>query len=521
MTLALRYAVRSDVGLLREGNEDSAYAGPHLLAIADGMGGHAAGEVASAVAISALAPLDTDTAGLDMLQALSDAVSEANSVLQEITQSDPSTEGMGTTLTALLWSGSEVALCHIGDSRAYLLRDGAFQQITHDHTLVQSLVDEGRLTREAAASHPQRSLVMRALQSSIPADPDLTMLQAERGDRYLLCSDGLSDVVSDETLQKTLMQLADLDEAVEQLVDLAIRSGGPDNITCILADVTDAETGPAAPTEGAVIVGALASGDVQAPLRSDSPAARAHLLTRGRHRAAETAAGAGDGDDTADGHRAGRGTDGIPAAGAVTGLTYQAATRPDGIGAVQDGDETDDDDDDDDHQPAGHRRHRWPVVTFILVILVGVVGVGGYYGWSVTQSQYFVGTADGHVAVFRGVNEPVAGISLFSVVQRTSIPVAAMPATEAAHVRTTIPARNLAQARQIVLRIKRGYQCDLALEAIAKWTAGKPKPVSLVHHKRGKLGRRLTHALAAPKLPAYPPRPVLPPYCAALTGVTG
>ena len=172
MTIALRYAVRSDVGLLREGNEDSAYAGPHLLAIADGMGGHAAGEVASAVAISALAPLDTaDMTGPDMLKALSDAVRQANASLHEITQSDPSTEGMGTTLTALLWSGDQVALCHIGDSRSYLLRDGAFYQITHDHTLVQSLVDDGRLTKEAAASHPQRSLVMRALQSSIPAEP--------------------------------------------------------------------------------------------------------------------------------------------------------------------------------------------------------------------------------------------------------------------------------------------------------------------------------------------------------------
>ena len=146
MTLALRYTVQSDVGLLREGNEDAAYAGPHLLAIADGMGGHAAGEVASAVAISTLAPLDADTTGIDMLQVLADAIADANAELHQITLDDPATEGMGTTLTALLWSGEEFALCHIGDSRAYLLRDGEFHRITHDHTLVQSLVDEGRLT---------------------------------------------------------------------------------------------------------------------------------------------------------------------------------------------------------------------------------------------------------------------------------------------------------------------------------------------------------------------------------------
>ena len=239
MTVALRYVVRSDVGLLREGNEDSAYAGPHLLAIADGMGGHAAGEVASAVAIKTLAPLDADTTGVDMLAVLGAAIADANAALRLITQTDPATEGMGTTVTALLWHGSQVAICHIGDSRGYLLRDGALRQITHDHTLVQTLVDEGRLTPEAAASHPQRSLVMRALQSSIPADPDLEMFEARVGDRFLLCSDGLTDVVTDETLRMTLSELTDLDAAVDQLVDLAIRSGGPDNITCVLADVID------------------------------------------------------------------------------------------------------------------------------------------------------------------------------------------------------------------------------------------------------------------------------------------
>src|SRR5690349_10768492 len=139
MTLALRYAVRSDVGLLREGNEDSAYAGPHLLALADG-------EVASAVAISALMGLDDDVPGLDMLGALADAVAKANAQLHDMSAVDASVEGMGTTLTAMLWSLPRVALCHIGDSRAYMLRDGEFYQITRDHTLVQSLLDEGRIS---------------------------------------------------------------------------------------------------------------------------------------------------------------------------------------------------------------------------------------------------------------------------------------------------------------------------------------------------------------------------------------
>ena len=148
MTLALRYAVRSDVGLLREGNEDSAYAGPHLLAVADGMGGHAAGEVASAATITTIAPLDGEDPGPDLVGALADAVATANLRLQELIISDPAIEGMGTTLTALLWSDGYAALCHIGDSRAYLLRDGQFIQITHDHTLVQSLVDEGRISAD-------------------------------------------------------------------------------------------------------------------------------------------------------------------------------------------------------------------------------------------------------------------------------------------------------------------------------------------------------------------------------------
>ena len=206
------------------------------------------------------------------MQALADAIAEANAELKQITMSDPSTEGMGTTLTALLWSGDEVALCHIGDSRGYLLRDGDIDRITHDHTLVQSLVDEGRLTPEAAASHPQRSLVMRALQSSVPAEPDLAMLKAKVGDRYLLCSDGLSDVVSDDTVHKTLMELTDLDAAVGQLIDLAIRSGGPDNITCVLADVIDIDPGQS-PSTDVIVVGALTGG-------ADQPSRRCAATAR-------------------------------------------------------------------------------------------------------------------------------------------------------------------------------------------------------------------------------------------------
>ena len=259
MTLELRYAVRSDVGLLREGNEDSAYAGPRLLAVADGMGGHAAGEVASALTIESMAQLDSVQPGGDMLAALSSAVIAANAKLQEKILANPAVEGMGTTLTALLWSDGHAAICHIGDSRGYLLRDGELYQITHDHTLVQSLVDEGRISADDVATHPQRSLLLRALDGRSAAEPDLSVHDSQAGDRYLLCSDGLSGVVSDETLRDTLATIEDPDAATRQLIELAIHGGGPDNITCIVADVVDTATTRLPVTTAPVLAGAAAS----------------------------------------------------------------------------------------------------------------------------------------------------------------------------------------------------------------------------------------------------------------------
>ncbi|HME47984.1 PP2C family protein-serine/threonine phosphatase [Mycobacterium sp.] len=255
MTLVLRYAARSDRGLVRANNEDSVYAGARLLALADGMGGHAAGEVASQLVIAALAHLDDDEPGGDLLSKLDQAVREGNAAIAAHVELDPELEGMGTTLTAILFAGNRLGLVHIGDSRGYLLRDGELTQITKDDTFVQTLVDEGRITAEEAHSHPQRSLIMRAL-TGHEVEPTLIMREAHAGDRYLLCSDGLSDPVSYETILEAL-QLPDVAESADRLIELALRGGGPDNVTVVVADVVDYDYGQTQP----IIAGAVSGDD--------------------------------------------------------------------------------------------------------------------------------------------------------------------------------------------------------------------------------------------------------------------
>jgi protein phosphatase len=242
MTLAIKYAARSDRGLHRSNNEDSVYAGPHLLAIADGMGGHAAGEVASKVVIAALAPLDEDAPGDDLLGKLHEAVVAGNDTIAELVDQDPDLEGMGTTLTAILFGGGRLGLVNIGDSRTYLMRDGVFNQITRDDSFVQSLLDEGRITPEEALTHPQRSLVLRALVGHEVIEPTLQVRETRIGDRYLLCSDGLSDVVGSEKLAET-MKIPDRQACADKMIELALQGGGPDNVTVIVADVVDEEPG--------------------------------------------------------------------------------------------------------------------------------------------------------------------------------------------------------------------------------------------------------------------------------------
>jgi PPM family protein phosphatase len=260
VTLVLKYAARSDRGLVRANNEDSVYAGARLLALADGMGGHAAGEVASQLVIAALAHLDDDEPGGDLLGKLDAAVRAGNSAIAAQVEMEPDLEGMGTTLTAILFDGNRIGLVHIGDSRGYLLRDGEMTQITKDDTFVQTLVDEGRITAEEAHSHPQRSLIMRAL-TGHEVEPTLTMREARAGDRYLLCSDGLSDPVSDETILEAL-QIPDVAESAYRLIELALRGGGPDNVTVVVADVVDNNYGQTQP----ILAGAVSGEEDQLTL---------------------------------------------------------------------------------------------------------------------------------------------------------------------------------------------------------------------------------------------------------------
>jgi protein phosphatase len=259
MTPTVRSAAGSDIGRRRAVNQDSAYTSPRLLAVADGMGGHAHGEVASAVAISAIAEADAGLDGADLhavnlLDTLRAVMDTAARRLTDVADSDPSLRGTGTTLVAMLLDGTRVGVGHVGDSRAYLLRDGELHQLTHDHTLVQSLVDEGRITADEAVDHPRRSVLVRTLQEGTPAEPDLFSVDGRVGDRFLICSDGVTGVLTDDEIHDVLDGVPEPADAVDRIIGLANDGGGPDNITCVVADLVEG-----APADGGgVLFGAAA-----------------------------------------------------------------------------------------------------------------------------------------------------------------------------------------------------------------------------------------------------------------------
>lgn len=229
------FGSRTDIGCLRDHNEDSLVVTPPLFAVADGMGGHAAGEVASEIAVrvlSELAPEHPDG------EALGRAIEEANRAVIQAAREGRGRQGMGTTMTAAMLEGERLVIAQVGDSRAYLLHQGKLQQLTRDHSLMADMIEAGQLTPEEARTHPQRSVITRALGSDAHLHPDIYEINVETGDRLLICSDGLSGMIFDYQIENTLRRVQDPQRCASQLVNEAIAAGGHDNVTVIVADVT-------------------------------------------------------------------------------------------------------------------------------------------------------------------------------------------------------------------------------------------------------------------------------------------
>ncbi|MEU5875415.1 protein phosphatase 2C domain-containing protein [Glycomyces sp. NPDC047369] len=333
---------------MRQGNQDSVFAGSHFIAVADGMGGMAAGDLASAIVINTVARLDVPPPPDSVVDELADAVADANRAIRRCVADDPQKEGMGTTLTALWFDGEWFNLVHIGDSRAYRLREGGFEQVTVDDTYVQMLVDEGRITAEEAERHPQRSLLLRALGAS-EVEPAFQTIKGVVGDRLLLCSDGLSGPVSDADIARTLQTAATPQEAAETLVQQALDAGAPDNVTVLIADVVEEDPG-----EQRQIIGGAAAD--QRLAESDTAVLRA---------VKEDAEPGGD--ETVD-------------------LRAEAS---------------------EDGKKAKKRGRVWRTVLSCLIVLVLAAGAGAYWA----RTQYFIGISDaGNISLYRGLPFEVAGL---------------------------------------------------------------------------------------------------------------
>ena len=442
MSHVLRYAARTDRGLLRANNQDSVFAGDRLLVIADGMGGHAAGDVASRLVVAAFVDLDELPLGSDMVRPLTDATREGNSAIAEMVDENPELDGMGTTLTALLFDGPVVALAHVGDSRAYLYRNGVLHQISHDDTFVQSLVDDGRITADEAAHHPQRSLLLRALNGT-EMDPSITMRETSAGDRFLICSDGLSDVVSPEAIADALAG-PDPDSVADTLIQLALVGGGPDNVTVIVADVV--ETG--SPAGFGIYPGGIdpeATGPMQPihltqvmpsvplpPIPEDVAAKPEYASPEeGPHPDDDYADDEYDPDD------------------------QYAAGSADQFSADDGGDK-------DERQmvsaPPRRSWHRRWAFGLAVLVLIGVA-VSGSLLWA--GSKYYVGDNSDQVAVFRGVNGSLLGWKFASVQENSCgtaadcTPLKVDDLVQAARdqVNAGIPVSTLADARAVINRL--------------------------------------------------------------------
>ncbi|WP_316245909.1 protein phosphatase 2C domain-containing protein [Arthrobacter echini] len=469
MRLALRFAARSDVGMVRAKNDDSAYAGRYLAVVADGMGGHAGGNVASASTVLDLIHLDHDGHGGEAGTHLADEIQTANSLLSELVSTSPQLAGMGTTVTALLLEDSTLQLAHIGDSRAYRLKDGVFEQITTDHTFVQRLIDEGRITPEDAEVHPHKNVLMRVL-GDVDASPELDLdhFDAALGERWLLCSDGLNAVLPDRVVEQTMRDAPDIREAVNSLVDMTLAGGSPDNITVAVIEVVDAdddgvlpaalppareaagerdgavegsgETGDPAETDTAETAstdiehkGDLPGTAIRADVIREDLLTRPHVLVGSAALATET--------------------------GQIPIVTQRTTERRAAKMLMRQSDE-DLAENLEDEPPV--RKRRWLVPAFLsllTLILVAVLGFG--YTW--TQTRYYIADADNRVAIFTGVPQRVGPIDLSDLYRTTDIPVSNLPEYQRSQVRNTLPAASLQEAERIVGDLRselRAVSCD-------------------------------------------------------------
>ncbi len=396
MSVALRYAARSHVGLgTKDRNEDSAYAGPELLVLCDGMGGHAAGDVASSLVVGELVHLDGESHGADdMTSVLEQEMIAANEQLAQVAEETEATEGMGTTCIAMMRSGSKLAVANIGDSRAYLRRGARVTQITKDHSFVQQLLDEGRISEEEALHHPQRSLVTRVFTGRPEDRPDLSMRELRVGDRLLLTSDGLTDYVAESTVAELLRSEESAGKVADQLIAISLRASARDNVTVIVADVVETGEGTTDPQ----VVGAASERRGTQLLAPQTPAEKAAALSRTVH-----------------------GTDPGPELAEET---------------------------------EGGRVSTWlrrGLVT-LAVLAVVVVGAWATYDWS--QRQYFVGEANGHVTIFRGVSQDLGPFTLSEPEQQTDIELETLPAHYRNRVINTLTADDRADADAIVAELR-------------------------------------------------------------------
>ncbi len=405
-----RTAAISHVGKIRANNQDSGYAGAHLFVVADGMGGHAGGDVASALAIQAIAHTDRAFGSAEEAeQALSAALLDANRELAETVFEHPELTGMGTTLSGLIRVGDKVVIAHIGDSRIYRWRDGELEQVTKDHTFVQRLVDSGRITADEAAVHPRRSVLMRVLGDvDINPEIDTMVLDTKPGDRWLLCSDGLSGYVGEEKIAELLAGIPEAGAAAEALVAESLDHGAPDNVTVVLVGVDGSDSSAASAP--------MMVGSASRPLTFEVDTARRGIR--------------------------------LPAIllhPLMTSVAENEHFEPESEEFLRELIA-------EDRRRRIRRRITWSVgITLIVALLVGAAVLG--YRW--TQSRYYVGVIDGNVAVYQGVQQGIGPIRLSSVYLETDVALDDLPPFSRQTVEATINADDLQDALSIVERLKR------------------------------------------------------------------